>query len=437
MSSLYQAHLVHLQQATSHLLEESGFTSLLIFSGRAEHYFLDDYHPPFKANPHFLYWMPMLGHVQESWLCFTPGQKPVLYLHSPDDFWHITTAIPQEPWCDYLEIELFCDASRLPFAAPGQSTALISPQPFDLQHTQHNPAELLHGLHFLRAVKTPWEQHCLRCANQLAARGHQAAEALFAAEKASEYQLHLTYLEATGQLDNETPYSNIVALNEHAAVLHYQHKARIAPDQHRTLLLDAGATVEGYAADITRTFSHHSDDFAALIKGLDQAQQALLADIRPGLSFTDLHLKMHSLLADLLAESGMLKQRESLSVSDQTRITAAFFPHGLGHLLGLQVHDIGGRQQTRAGQELPPPAEHPFLRLTRTLETGFVVTIEPGLYFIDSLLRPLRNGPLSRYLDWNLIDTLTPWGGIRIEDNICIQPEGIENYTRDALESSS
>lgn len=98
-------------------------------------------------------------------------------------------------------------------------------------------------------------------------------------------------------------------------------------------------------------------------------------------------------------------------------ITRAFFPHGIGHFLGIQVHDV-------AGKPTPSPEDAPFLRLTRTLEAGMVVTIEPGLYFIPSLLEPLLNGPEAQYLNRALIDELKSCGGIRIEDNVVVTAAG-------------
>src|SRR5690606_37907990 len=112
-----------------------------------------------------------------------------------------------------------------------------------------------------------------------------------------------------------------------------------------------------------------------------------------------------------------------------------FLPHGLGHLLGLQVHAAGGRQVSPEGDERAPPPEHPFLRLTRVVESGFVVTIEPGIYLIPSLLRPMAT-PHRRRAAWVTIERLLPYGGIRVEDDVLVQAEGIRNLTRDAFASA-
>ena len=80
--------------------------------------------------------------------------------------------------------------------------------------------------------------------------------------------------------------------------------------------------------------------------------------------------------------------------------THPFFPHGVGHHLGIQVHDVAGRQADPSGTPAPPPKEHPYLRNTRTIEPGHVFTIEPGIYFIPMLLRPFRSGPDAAAFDW-------------------------------------
>jgi len=106
-------------------------------------------------------------------------------------------------------------------------------------------------------------------------------------------------------------------------------------------------------------------------------------------------------------------------------------PHGLGHPLGLQVHDVAGFMQDDNGTHLAAPSQYPYLRCTRVLEPGMVLTIEPGFYIIDSLLTKLRGGKFSQYFDWAAIDALKPYGGIRIEDNVVVHANRIENMTRD------
>jgi Xaa-Pro dipeptidase len=130
----------------------------------------------------------------------------------------------------------------------------------------------------------------------------------------------------------------------------------------------------------------------------------------------------------LLCEHGVLTGSPEAALAQ--RLTSVFLPHGLGHHLGLQVHDVGGRQVDPAGRTQDPPPDHPYLRTTRTLEEGHVVTIEPGLYFIPLLLDPVRQDERGANVDWDVVEELLPCGGIRIEDDVLVTRAGCEDLTR-------
>jgi len=232
--------------------------------------------------------------------------------------------------------------------------------------------------------------------------------------------------------DDELPYHNIIGLNEHAAVLHYQHRDRRPPEEIRSFLIDAGASAAGYAADITRTYAATEGDFAALIDDMHRLQQAIVAEVRAGVDFRELHLETHRRLGGVLLAHD-IASAGSAEALVEAGVTRAFMPHGLGHLLGLQVHDVGGFMADDEGGTIPAPEHHPHLRLTRTLATDQVLTIEPGLYFIDLLLESLRSSPAGRLVNWLRVEQLQPCGGIRIEDNVRVLADGTENLTRDAF----
>jgi Xaa-Pro dipeptidase len=247
----------------------------------------------------------------------------------------------------------------------------------------------------------------------------------------TELELHNAYLAASGQRETELPYPNIIALNEHAATLHFTRLRADAPPVARSLLIDAGAEYNGYAADVTRTYSaSETDDFAALIASMDALQQRVCAEVKPGADFVVLHAFANRQLTTVLSEHGIITCSADEAVA--TGVTRAFLPHGLGHLLGLQVHDAGGRLADRTGRKREPPPLAPYLRLTRTLEPGVVTTIEPGLYFIPSLLKPLLAKHEDK-LNRAMIERLVPFGGIRIEDDVEVTADGHRNLTRDAF----
>jgi Xaa-Pro dipeptidase len=244
-------------------------------------------------------------------------------------------------------------------------------------------------------------------------------------------EIHHAFLRAVGVTEAELPYTTIVALDEKGATLHYENK-RTARNG-RVLLLDAGAQVQGYACDITRTTPAASCDprFVALVRAMDALEQELVRASTPGRPYLDVHLQAHRGVARILAEHGLV--RVSADEAYARGYTHPFFPHGIGHHLGIQVHDVAGKQADPAGTPAPPPAEHPYLRNTRTIEPGQVFTIEPGLYLIPMLLRAFRDGPGAAAFDWPTIDALTPLGGVRVEDNVLVTAAGPRNLTREQL----
>ena len=121
----------------------------------------------------------------------------------------------------------------------------------------------------------------------------------------------------------------------------------------------------------------------------------------------------------------------------ETRVTSVFLPHGIGHLLVLEVHDVGGFMASPEGGDIERPQGHPYLRLTRVLEPGFVVTMEPGLYFIDQLLEAARADARARRINWSRVGELSRFGGIRIEDNLAVGTGACENLTREAFRALS
>lgn len=423
------AHLEALEQAYSRLLETHGFDGVLIYSGHPHYHFGDDQQASFATYAHFLHWVPLPG-ISHSWLMIRPSEAPRLYFHAPRDYWHLSPVIPQGAWTRRFIIEEVATqqppSGKLPgrFAIIGDVSAEVAAQ----LGGEWNPADLIRGLDELRIYKSDYETDCLREANRLALAGHRAAYEAFQTGGA-ELDIQLAYLAASRQRESHVPYQNIVALNSHGGVLHYQHYDLTPPTQYYSLLVDAGRTVSGYAADITRTWAGRDADpqFSELIAGVEALKRKLIDSIRPGESWVQLHHSMHQQLGELLVDQGILHCSAEAAVD--MGVTRAFCPHGLGHLLGLQVHDVAGRQNAQ-GKPLPPPDNDPALRLTRQLERGMVVTVEPGLYFIPMLLEPLRDSPAGRDISWPCIERLAPHGGIRTEDNILVTQNGSDNLTR-------
>ncbi|ACY18286.1 Xaa-Pro dipeptidase [Haliangium ochraceum] len=443
LDDLYTEHLATLQDAYGAALEEQGFDAVLIHAGTpAKRHEFDDAYWPLCPTPAFTHWVPW--HKDDAALLIQPGKRPRLIFSDPDDFWHSAAAPESEHfWGGFDEVEL--DDAAAVDAGIGRElrssdradarmrAAFIGAdgdraRAWGFAEETVNPAGLTAALERVRVRKTAYELRCLGEASRRAAIGHQAVHEAFLADEAfSEFDLHLRYLAATGQDDAETPYKNIVALDENAAVLHHLRYTRErARTKNRSLLIDAGATYLGYASDITRTYVKGSgrvvEVFGALIAAVESLQAEVCARIQPGLAYEALHDQSHELLAE---------QLRTLEISDasveellESGATRVFLPHGLGHSLGIQVHDVGCRLS-------PPRPENRYLRNTSVIEAGQVFTIEPGCYFIESLLADLRKRPVAERIDWELVAELSAFGGVRIEDNLAVLERGTLNLTRD------
>lgn len=425
--NLQREHIAHLQHAYSKILADNGLDSLAIYSGHASVHFADDHAPPFQAYGHFMHWVG-LADVQHSWLVIQPGERPQLYLYAPADFWHLPTQLPEEPWVAAFDVHLCSDKISPPLTGSAAIIGDIERLATGAQLASKadiQPEAVVKALDELRLFKTPYEIACIREANHLAIAGHQAAQAAFIGAS-SELDIQLAYLGASRQRESAVPYQNIIGLNEHAGVLHYQHYDLNAPKQRYSLLVDAGRRFRGYCADITRTYAGPDAPaaFGELVTAMQGLKDALVKGIAPGVSFVALHEQMHHHLGELLVAHNLFKGSAEQAVAEG--VTRAFCPHGLGHSLGLQVHDVAGLRHPD-GTPAPAPEQHPALRLTRTLRPGMVITIEPGLYIINMLLAPLRNTSLP--INWQLVDQLAPCGGIRIEDNVAVTESGFDNLT--------
>jgi Xaa-Pro dipeptidase len=435
LGRLYPRHIEEVCRRHDHALDRAGAAHAVIFSGAPKFAFLDDNTYPFRANPHFIGWAP-LTRLPFSYIVYTPGETPVLVYFQPHDYWHPVPGSPDGYWTSHFDIRIVQELEDAAAHLPEQrEKCILIGEVEDESHAfgidRINPTTAINILHYARgSSKTAYELACMRLAARRGALGHIAAAAAFD-EGLPEFTIHQAFCSATGLTESELPYSNIIALNEHGAILHYTDLERDTPVHVRSFLIDAGAQVHGYASDITRTYSKGDERFSELIARMEELQKELVKRVRAGVDYRELHVDTHRLTAGVLADSGIASGDVDTLLSEG--VTSAFMPHGIGHLLGIQVHDVAGFMENENGSTIDPPSGHPFLRLTRELEEDMVLTIEPGLYIIDMLLDNLRGTPAEALVNWDAVDALRPFGGIRIEDNVRVLADGCENLTRDAF----
>lgn len=433
----YRTHIQQLIKDYQALLVEYNFDYLVIGSGEQEYYYLDDMPVFFRPNPQFAALVPLLKHPN-CYIVLPQQGKPNLIYTQPVDYWHVVPSAPAGIWVEHFNVNIVRTADEALGGLPqdlrntayiGKVTARLSQRSF----AAVNPSTLINNLHWRRAYKSDYEVNCLMEANRIAARAHNVARDAFYSE-ASELEIHYAYIKACGVMEAEMPYGNIVAFNEHSSILHYTEMQlrRQTQAERRSFLIDAGAAYNGYASDITRTYAYHQDsEYAELVKAMDDMELDVIANIKDGNEYADLHRYAHLKIAEILARFEFIRMSAESIV--ETQISNTFFPHGLGHFLGIQVHDIGGRQTQPSGGFTPPPAPYIYLRDTRKIEKNQVFTIEPGLYFIEMLLKEWRNSEHRKAFNWEKIDAFKSYGGVRVEDDIWIGEKGTRNLSREAF----
>lgn len=278
-----------------------------------------------------------------------------------------------------------------------------------------------------RVFKTSWELDQMREAARVNSIAHR--EVLKALEPGMhEYELKAVFDHhqiANGLMQDA--YNGIFASGDNSAILHYVDNNRQIKDDD-LFLIDAGFEYNGYASDFTRTYPANgkfSSAQAAVYEAVLQAQKKVIGAIEPGVKMEDLHIMAARTMMQGLKDMKLVEgDIDDLIEHD---VFALFFPHGLGHFLGLDTHDVGGYPKGVDRIERPGLK---YLRTRRTLQPGMVLTIEPGIYFIPALLKPaIKDEEMSLLLNKPRLKEFFDFGGVRIEDNVIITEDGCENLT--------
>ena len=394
---------------------------------------------PFRASSHFLY-LAGAG-VSGAWLLLD-GDRATLFTHFPtrdDALWHGASEAPAA-----LGARLGCEVLPVGELAAAGATTLAPTRLEDCLRVSEalgreirpgrigpDDAALADAMIAARLVH-----------DSLAVAGlREAAAATAAAFAAGRAHTKPGGLEATVRArmvarlmerGMSTSFEPIVSV--HGEVLHNEHSGgtMAAGD---LLLVDFGAeTPTGWAADVTRTWPV-SGTFSPTQRDLYQvvldAQLAAIDHVAPGVRYRDVHLAAARTLTAGLCDLGILRGDVDSLVEDG--VHALFFPHGVGHLLGLDVHDmedLGDRASYAAGRERSPQFGLNFLRLDRDLQDGMAVTIEPGFYQVPAILGdPALTAIAGDRLDRDRLAVFSDVRGIRIEDDVLVTASGREVLT--------
>jgi Xaa-Pro dipeptidase len=274
-------------------------------------------------------------------------------------------------------------------------------------------------------VKSTYELALITFANEVSTAAHVAV--MKAANTAiNERELEALFMKICMDKGcREQAYPCIVASGTSAATLHYV-KNNAALANKLNILLDAGAEASCYASDITRTFpinGKFTTESRAIYEIVLRMQLECIDMLKAGILWDDVHAHAHRVAIDGLLKLGILKGDADEIFTKRTSV--AFFPHGLGHYLGLDTHDTGGNPNYSDADSM-----FRYLRVRGMLPAGCVVTVEPGIYFCRFMIEPyLQNEEQSRYIDADVLAKYWDVGGVRIEDNVLVTAEGHRNLT--------
>jgi Xaa-Pro dipeptidase len=286
-----------------------------------------------------------------------------------------------------------------------------------------------------RVIKSPAEIEVLRYVAKVSSEAHKKVMRMkFTEEKSYEYQAEAKFLEHCYSIGGcrHASYTCICGVGSNSAILHYGHAS--APNNREIkngdiCLFDMGSNYFGYCADITCSFPANgkfTEDQKLIYNAVLAANLAVQNTAKEGVSWVDMHLLANRVMLEKLKEGNLLKGDVDEMIN--AGINYVFQPHGLGHLIGLDVHDVGG--YLSHCPERPSKPGFKSLRFARTLKENMYVTIEPGCYFIKPLLDKAFNDPeQSKFLVKENIERFYNFGGVRIEDDVLITKNGVENFS--------
>jgi Xaa-Pro aminopeptidase len=218
----------------------------------------------------------------------------------------------------------------------------------------------------------------------------------------------------------------------HGETLHNHYHGNVL-QKGNLLIIDAGCESEsGYATDITRTIpvgGKFSQQQKAIYETVLDMQLSAIAMIKPGASYRTIHLKTCEILVQHFKELGLMKGDSAAAVAAGAH--ALFLPHGLGHMMGLDVHDMENLGENYVGYDEKTKRSEQFglayLRLAKKLEPGHLLTVEPGVYFIPALIDQWQAGKkAAAFINYAMVEKLRNFGGIRIEDNVLVTAKGAQ-----------
>lgn len=284
--------------------------------------------------------------------------------------------------------------------------------------------EFFYALDEARLIKDDYEIALMKHAAKITDNCHMAVMSALPIET-NETHLHAEFVyHSIRQGSKFQSYDPICCSGPSCGTLHYV-KNDDPMDGKTSVLIDAGAEWKCYASDVTRCFpitGKFSEEHLNIYLAVRDMQAQVMKNIKPGVAWEDLHFLSHKVLIKHFLKLGLFCNGTEDEIFD-SKVSVWFYPHGLGHLLGMDTHDVGGYPNYEDENEMLR-----YLRLRRKLQKGMVVTDEPGIYFSPFLLDHITKEQ-EKYVNKDLVKKYMYVGGVRIEDDILVTEDGYENLT--------
>ncbi len=388
---------------------------------------------PFRASSHFLY---LVGASLDGAVFVQVDGESTLYVHrdTPSDvLWHGPSvplvSLEEQTACavrylDELDLNSIKGAMTLPVMDQATNSLLAAWVGREVSPNMISSVDepLAQAMVSLRMVHDVWAIEELERAAAVTVLAHEAARETI---EPGIYAHHVWAAMQSVMTQNGMGWAYNPIVTPYGEVLH-SHRLDYPLSKGDLLLIDVGAETEtGWAGDVTRTWpvsGEYSSSQKAMYEVVLAAHAAAIEMVRPGVHYRDVHLAACRVLTEGLVALGVFRGDVEQLVADDAH--ALFFPHGIGHLLGLDVHDmedLGDRPGYAPGMSRSARFGLSHLRLDRPLEAGMVVTIEPGFYQVPSLINdPDWRARLGDRIDWRCLDMFSDVRGIRIEDDVLV-----------------
>ncbi|GFP58936.1 probable Xaa-Pro aminopeptidase GLRG_02280 [Trichoderma asperellum] len=439
---------------------------IIYLPGRAtENYEDSDQPPPLRQRRYFFYltganfhdcfvtyeiradtltlWIPYVEPRQVLWFGSTPDAAKAKQLYDVDDVRYSTQL-------DKFFESRFTSSTQLFVLHPDQTPTKAKELKFKINDWKLQPA-----MNNARCIKDEYEIAMIRRANEVSSAGHRkVAEMLLRLSNEREIEAIFQAV-TTARGARSQAYPVIAGSGVNASTLHYEDNDQPLKGKE-LVILDAGCEWNCYASDITRTLpikGQFSTNGAAVYKIVQQMQEECIAAVKPGIKFYQLHLHAAAVGLKGLHKLGILKG-DIVEIAKAGTITA-FFPHGLGHHVGLEVHDVpgnlplmmlvnlgldGGKRDMisadmlkamRTYDEELVPSRLKSGKERQVLKPNMIVTVEPGIYFCREYIEGyyLSNPDHAKFIDKDVLESYYSVGGVRIEDDILVTEDGYENLT--------